>query len=57
MIGLRLLIYENVGKKRSFGDLEDDEDDFFGSKKVFQHYTPDLLLMSSLNYCFDLHFT
>lgn len=25
----------NVGTKRGFGDLDDDEDDIFGSKKVF----------------------
>lgn len=49
-------VYENIGNKRGFGDLEDDEDDFFGSKKVFLHYIPDsLVFVLYLNYCFDFH--
>lgn len=29
------IFLENIGNKRGYGDPEDDEDDFFGSKKVF----------------------
>ena len=32
------MFMKNVGSKRGFGDLEDDEDDFFSSKKVFLPY-------------------
>lgn len=32
------MFVKNVGNKRGFGDLEDDEDDFFGSKKVILPY-------------------
>ena len=46
IVGMRLacvysfnaMFMKNVGSKRGFGDLEDDEDDFFSSKKVFLPY-------------------
>ena len=35
---LNVMFMKDVGNKRGFSDLEDDEDDFFGSKKVFLPY-------------------
>jgi hypothetical protein len=50
-------MFNQLGNKRSFGDLEDDEDDIFSSKKVPSlFHTHTHILVSATNYEVELFF-